>query len=143
MRVKIQKLDPAAKVPTYGTLGSACFDLATVDEAIISTGAPAVLRTGLAFEIPADHVMLVFSRSGHGFKSNVRLSNCVGVIDSDYRGEVAVKLTGDKLGNLLSVQPGDRVAQAMILPVEQVDFEVVDSLSQAARGSGGFGSTGS
>jgi dUTP pyrophosphatase len=103
---------------------------------------PHTYSTGLAFEVPEDHVMLVFSRSGHGFKSDVRLSNCVGVIDSDYRGELKVKLTCDKQGWGLEINAGDRVAQGMIIPIEKVQFEEVKELSQTERGKNGFGSTG-
>jgi dUTP pyrophosphatase len=88
--------------------------------------------------------MLIFSRSGHGFKNNIRLSNCTGVIDSDYRGEVQVKLASDDPdGAVFSVAHGDRIAQAMVLPIEQVSFEEVTELSTTERGEGGFGSTGS
>lgn len=94
--MKIKKLHPAAVVPTYGTEGAACFDLYAVQpEAEIRVVDTATVRTGLAFEVPQGFVMLVFSRSGHGFKNDVRLANCVGVIDSDYRGELMVKLTND------------------------------------------------
>lgn len=105
--------------------------------------------TGLAFDIPEGHVMLVFSRSGHGFKYDVRLANCVGVIDSDYRGEVMVKLTKDYTLSdeddhsvPFSVRPGDRIAQAMIIPVERISFAEVDEISSTSRGTGGFGSSG-
>ena len=89
--------------------------------------------------------MLVFSRSGQGFKDAVRLANCTGVIDSDYRGDVKVKLQRDHAEHDLPVfvDHGDRIAQAMIIPVEQAQFEVVDELSETQRGTGGFGSTGS
>ena len=86
--------------------------------------------------------MLVYSRSGHGFKHDTRLANCVGVIDSDYRGELMVKLTYDGAEDGPFIEPGDRIAQAMIVPVSQVSFDVVDELSDTVRGSGGFGSTG-
>lgn len=145
MKLKIKKLHPDAVVPQYATDGSACFDL----HAVIKTGElacvmpdiPRVFETGLAFEIPEGHAMLIFSRSGHGFKNDVRLANCVGVIDSDYRGEVAVKLTSDT-GKGLTVWRGDRIAQAMVIPVDRVEFEEVVELSDTERGSGGFGSTG-
>lgn len=141
--MKIKKLHPAAVVPTYGTEGSACFDLYAVQpEAEIRVVDTATVRTGLAFEVPQGFVMLVFSRSGHGFKNDVRLANCVGVIDSDYRGELMVKLTNDNPSDCLAVHPGDRIAQAMLLPVSQTYFEVVDELSSTDRGAGGFGSTG-
>lgn len=141
--MKIKKLHPAAVVPTYGTEGAACFDLYAVQpEAEIRVVDTATVRTGLAFEVPQGFVMLVFSRSGHGFKNDVRLANCVGVIDSDYRGELMVKLTNDNPSDCLAVHPGDRIAQAMLMPVSQTYFEVVDELSSTDRGAGGFGSTG-
>lgn len=145
MKVRIKKLDPAAITPKYATDGSGCFDIHSLTEGRVQPKAPLSCRTGLSFEIPAKHVMLVFSRSGHGFKNDVHLSNCVGVIDSDYRGELGVKLTADEaIGgtNGMTVNIGDRIAQAAIIPVDQVEFVEVDELSETARGTGGFGSTG-
>lgn len=140
MLINVKKLHPDAVLPTYGTTGAACFDLyATVGT--VSPYQTAIYPTGLAFEIPANHVMLVFSRSGHGFKDDIRLSNCVGVIDSDYRGEVKVKLAADGIKPPRFNQ-GDRIAQAMILPIQQVGFALVDELSDTQRGGNGFGSTG-
>ena len=105
MEIKIKKLHPGAKMPAYATAGAACFDLhaATVAGSqhlgsVVHEGYPITCETGLAFEIPQGNVMLIFGRSGHGFKDNVRLSNAVGVIDADFRGEVKVKLTCDKIG---------------------------------------------
>ena len=147
----IKKLRPEAKLPTYATDGAACFDLYAdfSDKHInvqaygveITPARPATISTGLAVEIPEGHVMLVFSRSGHGFKSNVRLANCVGVIDSDYRGAVQVKLTNDA-GGPFRVQHGDRIAQAMVVPCPRINLVEVDELSTTERGDGGFGSTG-
>ena len=151
MQIKIKKIHPDAKEPTYATDGSGCFDLRamSVSEAhaigaFVDQGGPVTCGTGLAFEIPPGWAMLIFSRSGHGFKHETRLANCVGVIDSDYRGEVMVKLTSDSDSNhdSLFVKPGDRVAQALIVQAERIDFNVVDELSDTARGDGGFGSTG-
>lgn len=147
MKVKIKKLDEKAIIPTYATDGASCFDLHAINTeekiASLHPHAPIVFDTGLAFDIPENHVMLIFSRSGHGFKHDVRLSNCVGVIDSDYVGCVKVKLSKDSHNSdVLFVKEGDRVAQAMVLPVEQVSFEVVDELKKTKRGTGGFGSTG-
>ena len=84
--------------------------------------------------------MMIYSRSGHGFNWGVRLANCVGVIDSDYRGEVKVKLQAD--GCAMTVSKHDRIAQAMIIPVPKVQFTEVEALSETVRGAGGFGSTG-
>ncbi len=146
MELKIKRLHRNAVIPRYATPGSACFDLHSINEEdkMVRKNVPLVFNTGLAFEIPKDHVMLVFSRSGHGFNSDVRLANCVGVIDSDYRGEVKVKLTNDPSpawGQGLMIHQYDRVAQAMVIPVEQVEFVLCDELSTTER-FGGLGSTG-
>lgn len=147
MKLKIKKLHPDAILPKYATPGAACFDIhAGVlpdHQVFVAHGAPTIISTGLAFEVPENHVMLVFSRSGHGFKSDVRLANCTGIIDSDYRGELKVKLTKDNLGEFLHIINGDRIAQAMIVPVDRVEFEEGEELSDTERGAGGFGSTGS
>ena len=146
MNLHLCKLHPNAITPTYATDGSACFDLYAIEVSGGGDYSTAMCRTGLAFEIPEGYVMLIFSRSGHGFNKNTRLANCVGVIDSDYRGEVMVKLTRD--GALrdetprLLAQDGDRIAQAMVVPVPRVTFHVVEQLSITERGAGGFGSTG-
>ena len=146
MIIKIKKLHERAMVPTFATEGAACFDLyAMVEdskEISIFEYSPAIIRTGLAFEIPQGYAMIIYSRSGHGFKNDVRLANCVGVIDSDYRGEVKVKLTCDNED--FYVSNGDRIAQAMIIPVPAIEgFLVSNELSETERGDGGFGSTGS
>src|SRR5213592_3795798 len=96
--MKVKRMYDDVKLPVFATEGSACFDIHAYNldaPAIISNGDSIVIDTGLQFEIPEHHVMLIYSRSGHGFKNDVRLSNCVGVIDSDYRGEVKVKLIAD------------------------------------------------
>lgn len=149
MKLKVKKLHPDAIIPKYATAGAACFDLHAIvagDAILLNSYVynlhPAVIRTGLSFEIPEGHVMLIYSRSGHGFKSNVRLSNCVGVIDSDYRGEVQVKLIQDIATEMLYINNGDRIAQAMVVPIDRVEFEEVTELSTTERGHGGFGSTG-
>ena len=142
LKLKVKRLYPEAKLPTYATEGAACFDISAYLNGDVDHGEAHVFSTGLAFEIPEDHVMLVFSRSGHGFKNDVRLSNCVGVIDSDYVGELKVKMACDKPGWGLEVNAGERIAQAMVIPVKQVQFEEVDELKSTKRGVGGLGSTG-
>ncbi len=144
MDIKIKKLHQDAMIPKYATEGSACFDLcAYMPEQANGYQWPKVLRTGLAFEIPRGYAMMIYSRSGHGFNGDIRLSNCVGVIDSDYRGEVKVKLALDDSGGaFLLFSHGDRIAQAMIIPVPDVNFIEVDELTETERGTGGFGSTG-
>ena len=148
MKLRFKKLREGAILPTYATDGSAALDLyvpATIpgyekDYTLYHGTWPVEL--GIAVEVPPEHVLLIFSRSGHARKHDVRLANGVGVVDSDYRGELMVKLTydGDDVGAF--IKPGDRIAQAMIVPVEQVQFELADELSDTARGEGGFGSTG-
>lgn len=145
MNIRIKRLHERAMIPTFATEGAACFDLyAMVEEnkeISIYNNFPAIIRTGLSFEIPHGYAMMIYSRSGHGFKNDVRLANCVGVIDSDYRGEVKVKLAAD--GGGFSISHGDRIAQAMIIPVPAIEgFLVSNELSETGRGDGGFGSTG-
>jgi dUTP pyrophosphatase len=142
MKLKIKRLDGRAIIPKFATDGAACFDLHALDGGIVFGDDSLEFETGLAFEVPPGHVMLVYSRSGHGFKNDIRLSNCVGVIDSDYRGAVAVKLRADSIARSTGFYPGDRIAQAMIVALPVVQIEEVDELSSTARGAGGFGSTG-
>jgi dUTP pyrophosphatase len=142
MQVKIKKLTPSAQMPVYATPGAACFDICTTSHSgYIQPGTSVVFTTGLSFEIPEGHVMKVFSRSGHGFKHGLRLVNGTGIIDSDYRGELMVKLHNDG-GKSVLIESGERIAQGMIVPVEQAEFVFADSLSDTERGTGGLGSTG-
>ena len=148
MNLNIKKLHPNAKLPTYGTDGAAAFDLYAAEVVgsedygtVVFKGNDVVVGTGLSFEIPQGHAMFIFSRSGMGFVHGVRLCNSVGVIDSDYRGEVMIKLVGDeRYGPHIAV--GQRVAQAVVLPVTRCTFAEVDQLTTTERGTGGFGSTG-
>lgn len=143
--LKIKKLDPQAMLPRYGTEHAACFDLHALllpdGGLLLQPGDTALIRTGLSFEIPVGWSMDVFSRSGHGFKNGVRLVNCVGIIDADYRGEVMVKLINEGT-EPMPILHGDRIAQAKLTHVPVASFEEVSELSETARGEGGFGSTG-
>ena len=148
MELKIKALSPKIgreiPAPFYATPGSAAMDLhACVDEAVtIPAGGRAVIPTGLAIALPsADFVALVFARSGLGIKHGVAPANCVGVIDSDYRGEVMVGLQNSGKEDY-TVSPGDRIAQLMITPVVQAQVRLVGELDETERGTGGFGSTG-
>lgn len=139
---------PGARIPTYATSGSSCFDLyAVLDEpCYCCVGEPVIIPTGLKFDIPVGYALMIYSRSGHGFNSDVRLSNCVGVIDSDYVDEVMVKLTQDvdHCEGVFWVNHGDRIAQGMLIPVEQVTFKQINEPPrQKTDRQGGFGSTGS
>ena len=148
MELKIKPL--SAKIgreipaPYYATPGSAAMDLhACIDQAVVvPAGGRAVIPTGLAIALPsADYVALVYARSGLGIKHGIAPANCVGVIDSDYRGEIKVGLQNSGSEDY-TVQPGDRIAQLMIAPVIQARLTLVDELDDTRRGAGGFGSTG-
>lgn len=143
MDLKIKRLDGAAVPPQYATDGAACLDFsAKIDcQYTLDPGESFVVGTGWAVEVPLGHVMLLFSRSGHGAKFGVRLANCVGVIDSDYRGEVMSVLRNDG-PNVFVLRGGERFCQAMVLPVPRLSLVEVSELASSARGAGGFGSTG-
>lgn len=148
MKLGVKLIHPGARMPTYATSGSACFDLYAVADIPheVFQGTSVTLSTGLIFDIPEGYVLMVYSRSGHGFNYDIRLANCVGIIDSDYRGELKVKLTRDEspgswLGKFTITQ-GDRIAQAMLMPVEQVQLHRVTEVEETVRGEGGMGSTG-
>ena len=148
MELKIKALSPKIgteiPLPKFATAGAACMDLcACVDAPVtLEAGARALIPTGIAIALPsADYVALVFARSGLGIKQGVCLSNGVGVIDSDYRGEIGVGLVN--LGQSeYTVRPGDRIAQLMVTPVVQPTVVQVSELDDTGRGAGGFGSTG-
>ena len=148
MDLKIKAVSPKIgkdiPLPFYATPGSAAMDLhACIDEAaVIPAGGRRMIPTGLAIALPApDYVALVYARSGLGIKHGVAPANCVGVIDSDYRGEIMVGLQNSGESEF-TVRPGDRIAQLMIAPVVQANLQMVEELDETARGGGGFGSTG-
>ena len=148
MNLKIKAVSPKIgtdiPLPYYATPGSAAMDLhACVDTPVaIPARGRAVIPTGIAIALPSpDYVALVFARSGLGIKHGIAPANCVGVIDSDYRGEILVGLQNSGDADF-TVQPGDRIAQLMVVPVIQAQIEVADELDETQRGSGGFGSTG-
>ena len=145
--LNIKLLTETARIPTYAREGDACFDIyADIQESVrVMPQHPVTINTGLSFEVPEGWVMKIYSRSGHGFNSDVRLANCVGIIDSGYRGELKVKLTMDdsfRHKDPFIVNPGDRIAQGMLDLVYKVNFVPVDDLSKTDRGEGGFGSSG-
>ena len=140
----VKRLSPDAVIPQYATPGSAGMDLhACIDKPItIEPGQRVKVPTGLAIALPGpDCAAFLFPRSGLGVGWGVTLPNCVGVVDSDYRGEVIVGLVNLSDADY-TVQPGDRIAQMVILPVTHASLRVVSELPQTQRGAGGFGSTG-
>ena len=143
MTVRLKKLDPRAILPRYGSAAAAGADLCALADAPI-TIAPAetlLVHTGIALEIPAGFVGLIYARSGLASKRGLAPANKVGVIDADYRGEIMVALHNHST-TPQTIEPGERIAQLVIAPCLTAAFEEVEELTDTARGSGGFGSTG-
>jgi len=142
--LKIKKLRENAKIPFRATEGSAGMDLyACIDEPItLEAGEKAVIPTGIAIALPSAELgAFIFARSGLAIKHGIGLLNSVGVIDSDYRGEVCVGLI-NQLKEPYTIQPDERIAQMIIMPVSLIQPIEVDELDETERGAGGFGSTG-
>jgi dUTP pyrophosphatase len=135
--IKIKKTHPNAVLPFYATAGANAMDLTAISKEQIDNE-HVKFGFGLAFEIPKGKVGLIFSRSSC-YKKRQLLSNCVGVIDSDYRGEISTVFIGTAINGY---EIGDRVAQIMFIDAPQVEFIEVDELSKTERGFGGYGSTG-
>ena len=148
MELKIKALSPRIgqdiPAPRFATPGAAAMDLcACVHEPVtLAPGQRTLIPTGIAIALPdPGHVALVFARSGLGIKKGICLSNGVGVIDSDYRGEIGVGLV-NLSDDAYTIAPGDRIAQLMVVPVVQPELRFTDELDETERGRGGFGSTG-
>ena len=144
--INIKKTDENAKIPTYGSEFAAGADLYAVmhneeNKVEILPGETAFIDTGIVMEIPNGYVGLVYARSGLSCKQGLAPANKVGVIDSDYRGNIMVALYNQS-NEVRTVSEGDRIAQIIIQPVEQFGFKVKENLSDTIRGNGGFGSSG-
>ena len=142
--LKIKKLRKDAKIPKRATPGSAGMDLCACieQEVTINPGDLVIIPTGIAIALPSNEYMAnIYARSGLGVKHGICLSNGVGVIDSDYRGEVCVGLCNVSK-TPYTVTPGERVAQLVTAPISVMEAEEVDELDNTSRGEGGFGSTG-
>ena len=147
-----KKVHPNASTPVYATNGAAAADVTCVQwkdvdgdwktsSVVVNPGKSVILDTGLQFGVPAGFELKCYSRSGHGFKSGIRLANCTGILDSDYRGNLMVKLHNDSDTAFL-ITMGERVLQVQVKSAPQVPFMEVSELSVTERGEGGFGSTG-
>ena len=141
--IRVKKLSPNAILPTYGSDGAAGADLyACLDETVsIAPGETVWVGTGIALEVPKGCAGLIYARSSLGVKRGLAPANKVGVIDSDYRGEIRVVLLNHSK-EVQTVFPGERVAQLIITPVLTPEYEEVAELTDTERGVGGFGSTG-
>ena len=141
--VKIQKLRENAVIPTRGSEKAAGYDLyaAIPEDIYILPYTTMKIKTGLAMELPDNTFGAIFARSGLATKQGLRPANCVGVCDSDYRGEYKVPLHNDT-DTVQVVVPGEKLAQLILLPFLPIEFNMVDELSETERGEDGFGSTG-
>ena len=141
--IRVKCLHSHAKLPTYGSAEAAGADLyACLEETVtIAPGESAWIGTGIALEVPKGCAGLIYARSSMGVKRGLAPANKVGVIDSDYRGEIKVVLYNHSKENQ-TVEPGERIAQFVITPVLTPSYEAVESLVDTDRGTGGFGSTG-
>ena len=152
MKLKVKKLRPDAVVPKYGTEGASGFDFVAVEDTLILTGQTELVKTGLAMAIDQGYELQVRPRSGMSLKTPLRVSNAPGTVDSDFRGEICVIMTntsrpfqkddGTYDSGAYLIKKGDRIAQGVICPIVQVEFDEVDDLDDTVRGLGAFGSTG-
>lgn len=143
-KIRICKVHADAKIPARATGGSAGLDLCACLDAplTLNPGETALIPTGLAIELPsANYGAFVFARSGLAIKHGIGLLNAVGVIDSDYRGEIKVGVI-NQIQTAYTIVPGERIAQLVVMPVSMMPVEEVETLGETARGAGGFGSTG-
>ena len=143
MKIEIKKLNENAVIPTRGSQQAAGYDLyaATTEPITIKPHETVKVGTGLAIAVPDGYFGAIFARSGLAAKQGLRPANCVGVADSDYRGEYIVALHNDT-DMERTIEPKERIAQLVVMPYLAVEFEEVDTLSETERGEGGFGSTG-
>lgn len=141
--INIQLLNDLAKIPTRGSEYAAGYDLYAATSYAIDIAPHSTIKigTGIAVELKPDTFGAIFARSGLATKKGLRPANCVGVCDSDYRGEYIVPLHNDT-DEVMTIEPGERIAQLIILPFIPVQFNVVDNLSETGRSTSGFGSTG-
>ena len=151
-RVGVKKLHPDAVIPTYGSKEAAGVDITVIEDVTINPGGTYLARTGLAFDIPRGFEIQIRPRSGASLKTKMRIANSPGTIDSDYTGEVKLILENiaengagwfHNSQQAVFIPAGTRVAQGVLAPVIQAEFEVIDEIKDTERGASGFGSTGS
>ena len=141
--IKVKKLNEFAKLPTRGSSDAAGYDLYAATNQILDIAPHSTIKvgTGLSFELPEGTFAAIYARSGIATKRGLRPANCVGVIDSDYRGPVIVALHNDT-EELQFIEPGERIAQMILLPYIEMKFNEVNELSDTSRGDSGFGASG-
>ena len=142
MELPVQRLDPRAVMPARANEGDAGLDLCSIEPVKLGPGERARVRTGLAIELPPGHAGFVLPRSGLAARHGVALVNAPGLIDEGYRGELQVLLLNTDREAAVAIEAGDRIAQLVIVPVVHATAVEVDTLKEAQRGAGGFGSSG-
>jgi dUTP diphosphatase len=142
VRLRFRRLSEAARAPARARDGDAGYDLHAAEPAVIEPGGRASVGTGIALALPGGHAGLVVPRSGLAARHGIALANAPGLIDPGYRGEVRVLLLNTDREAPFEVEPGDRVAQLVIVRVEGPELEEAQALEETGRGTGGFGSTG-
>lgn len=147
MKLLVKKLHKKAQIPQYQTPKSSGFDFHAIQDVRISPGETKLIHTGLAFSIPDGYELQIRPRSGMSFRTKLRIANTPGTIDSDYIGEI--KIIAENIANsdpfsdsTILIKQGDRVAQGVLAPIVQAEFETVDEMQSTTRGAGGLGSTG-
>lgn len=141
-RLRVRRLDPAARLPTRAYEGDAGLDLYALERVELAPGARASVRTGVAVEIPSGQAGLVLPRSGLAARHGIALVNAPGLIDAGYRGELRVLLLNTDRDAPFTVDPGERVAQLVLVQVQTPEVTEVEELAVSERGAGGFGSSG-
>jgi dUTP pyrophosphatase len=142
VKLAIKLLDPGVPVPKYQHPGDAGLDLPSRIDLVIEPGERSLVPTGLAVSIPPGYAGFVLPRSGLAIKHGITMVNAPGLIDSGYRGELAIILLNTDRTKPFAINRGDRIAQLVIQRVEEVNAVIVDELDDTTRGAGGFGSTG-
>jgi dUTP pyrophosphatase len=142
VQLRVQRLDPAARLPVRAHDDDAGYDLHALQALTLAPGARAMVRTGIAIELPAGHAGLVLPRSGLAARHGIALVNAPGLIDAGYRGELRVLLLNTDREAAFEVAPGDRIAQLVVIAVAAPAVVEADALAATARGEGGFGSSG-
>lgn len=141
--IKLVKTSPDAVIPSQGRIGDAGYDLTSLEHIILQPFKRKLISTGISIELPEGYAALVVPRSGNAINKGLSLVNTPGLIDSNFRGEIKAIAINLDPNEAITIEPGDRIAQLVIIKVENVKFELSDSLSETNRGSGGFGSSGS
>lgn len=142
LRIRIKQLDDDLPLPENAYEGDGAVDLRSTIDCALAPFERKLIPSGIAIELPARYAALVVPRSGLAIKHGITLVNSPGLIDSNYRGEIGVILANMDANETFEIKKGDRIAQLMIIEVQQPEFQLSDTLSDTQRGTGGFGSSG-